>query len=260
MSERAHNVNGDPVELHAAAMNWRVKRPKTPNGLDPIERNGNALVRATASHVYQHPSDTGRVRAVEPHSSAWRSEFDRQATRETLEQATRAAHTRLREYARGAGADVADAEDLVMAALADTLSGELSWDPARESLVDHLCDAVRFRARNDAHRKRAVRTEPLDEDTTRASVAVDFDATRGAPDDVDAVAADVVALLRELARDDRQVLRLVDAFARGITARADVMHATQMSATTYHNARRRLAHFAADLPARLRKRALLALT
>jgi hypothetical protein len=51
----------------------------------------------------------------------------------------------------------ASVEDLVQDVIAKTLSGHLAWDPARQSLVVHVCDEVRSYAR---HLRRWVRKFP----------------------------------------------------------------------------------------------------
>src|SRR5262245_2083523 len=65
--------------------------------------------------------------------------------------------TSVRRWARNAAARVARvekidqrmyAEDLLQGILADTLDGEIRWDPSRVSLLKHVFDAIRSRARH----------------------------------------------------------------------------------------------------------------
>src|SRR5689334_24220525 len=79
-------------------------------------------------------------------------------------QCTEAMRLDLREYARcrargvgraGAHVDDSYADDLVANAIADTLFGEVTWEPNAKPLYQHCEDTIRYRTRHD--RKRATR-------------------------------------------------------------------------------------------------------
>ena len=95
---------------------------------------------------------------------AWRSEFERQVSGEVHERLYRAARARLRMYAgRTKHVNDADVDDVVMAALADTFDGTLSWNPEKP-LERHLLDAIAFRVPDQARYKRRHVEEAFEED------------------------------------------------------------------------------------------------
>jgi hypothetical protein len=103
----------------------------------------------------------------------WRAAFDAQATPMLLDKVYRAARARMRIYAgRTQRVNGADVEDMVNAALIDTLDGSIKWDYQRKPLLKHLLDTVRYRVRDDARRRwrDTARIEMLDEETTDVSL------------------------------------------------------------------------------------------
>ena len=66
----------------------------------------------------------------------------------------------------------------------------------------------------------------------------------------------VVGTLYMLAAEDDDVLRILDCFSEGLVDRRDIVRATKMATTTYHNARRRLLAIIERLPANLRDEAV----
>jgi hypothetical protein len=197
---------------------------------------------------------------------AWIVKFEEQTTPKLLKSLHRAARSQVRRFAgSGAHASHADAEDLVSSVILDTLEGRLTWDPERESLETNLLDAIRFRARDRYEREPPQLHEPLTDDLDRKIAdSASTHATLVAPpvlgdDDATqriAKADEVIEWLRGQAINMPEVLHLLDLFAHGITQRDEVMRTGRMDATTYHNARRRLARIARRTPAGLRAAAL----
>ncbi len=70
---------------------------------------------------------------------------------------------------------------------------------------------------------------------------------------------DVIAALRELARGDDAVTKILDCLGRNVLERRDILRATGMPAPTYDSARRRLLDFAECLPQDLRDEAIRAM-
>lgn len=195
-------------------------------------------------------------------SEEWLDALEAQCTTDLYKRLKRFATRRARNVAKG-GAVVDDyyTSALVQDALGDTASGILRWDPSAKTLEAHLRDAIATRTYHDCRRARRFRHESVDvlaSDAPRAVMA-EIEATLHELEDDAAVdlathAAEVLAELRTLAANDREVLLLLDAFASGATVRKHVMHASGLSSTAYHNARARLARLVAQLSCEPRPR------
>ena len=183
---------------------------------------------------------------------AWCAAFRAQLTSALREQLHAFARRRAHEVSRaGVTADDYYERELVADAIADTFLGELRWDPAVVDLATHLVRAIQFRTRDDRDHAIAFPHVGLDdnergdatpterESSTLTAAEPSADATR--------FAAEVLARLHTLARGDRSVLRLLDAYAAGATRKADVMSHCRMTSATYHNARIRLSRLVAML-------------
>jgi len=154
--------------------------------------------------------------SVEPWSPppSWRAEFERQATSEMFERATRYARTRVRMIQRiGGTVDPLYARELVLDAVGDTFDGVRRWNPEERPLLDHVIATVCSRSGHDG----------------------------------------AIAALREASRGDPLLGMLLDAVEDGKTTRDEVMACTGWSARTYDDARRHLLHIAETLPAALRE-------
>ena len=196
----------------------------------------------------------------------WRAEFQEQATRGNLDKLYRIAKARLGAYAgKGRHVDDADVEDVVSAVLVDTLSGTLTWNPARHDLYAHLKDAIKFRVRNEAKstRKRK-KHDPLEEDERNESLAPQIAAgaivpTVTTPDERDEqlgrLADSALTDLRALAVRDVDVTKLIEALANRITDRDELIRVTGMNLSKYTNAWRRLGRLVNQLPVQLRDEA-----
>jgi DNA-directed RNA polymerase specialized sigma24 family protein len=188
-------------------------------------------------------------------SEAWIDAFEAQCTKELYKRLKRFAAHRAHNVAR-AGAVVDDyyTWELVQDALADTTLGILCWDPGAKSLEAHIRDAIAARAHHDVRRARRFRHESVDvlaTDAPRTMMAeIEASLHEHADDaEVDPVtrAAEVIAALRTLAAQDREVLLLLDAFAAGATDRKQVTKLTGLSSAAYRNARGRLSRLVAQL-------------
>jgi hypothetical protein len=203
-------------------------------------------------------------------SEDWRKAFEKQATRAMLDKLNRIARARLGVYCGGKHrVQDSDVDDIVIAALGDTWGGTLRWDPGHKTLFAHLKDAVKFRVRNEAKlaRKRRKHDE-FEEDDRGASIAGQIAAGAVAPtittrDGRDAIIGhavdDVIAALRPIAARDSEVTSILDALAKRLVDRNDVIEETGMTIPEYNNAWRRLGRMMRELPAQLRDHALAAL-
>ena len=188
----------------------------------------------------------------------WIEAFEVQATSELIGKARRYAMKQARFVAKAGGrVDDFYALELVQDALADTFSGVLAWDPERASLEAHIIQAIHGRSRHD--REHAYKFRHRDIDSTDPGTMAEAEETLAigseARDEAAEFATVVVAELRELAGDDREVLRILDAFGRGILDRQGIIDAANMTAKAYRNARIRLARLVRRLSTETRQAA-----
>jgi hypothetical protein len=193
-----------------------------------------------------------RARPFVP-GGAWIEAFEAQATLAMLRRVRRYA-SRLAQtvaHAGGVGGEYY-VHELVQDALGDTLIGLLRWDPNVTTLEAHLCSRIRSRARHDRVLAMASGHESIDvdranEDNDRDGGVLEEAEAALMPRQGNAASADyarrTVEKVRALARDDREVLAIVDAFDDGAESKADVMKATRLSARAYRNARDRLCRY-----------------
>jgi len=187
-----------------------------------------------------------------------------------LDKLNRIARARLGVYCGGKHrVQDCDVDDIVIAALGDTWAGTLSWDPDQKTLFAHLKDAVKYRVRNEAKlaRKRRKHNE-FEEDDRGESLAGQIAAGAIAPtittcdareDLLGAAADDVIAALRPHAAGDAEVTAILDALAKRLVDRDDIIEETGMNIPEFNNAWRRLGRIVRELPAQLRDHALAAL-
>jgi hypothetical protein len=192
----------------------------------------------------------------------WRAQFRDQYDAETRKTLTRYAESRTRWLGlSGVDVDSDLAEDLLQDAIVATLDGTARWDPATVPLVVHLHAIIRSRTSKMALRghARAVPLDALDEEALCG--ALEHHQTDGAPpadDQLDQrrhrdAAHDLVRVLRELARGDRDVLSLLTALKRDATTTADLRRATGLSRRQRQDAQRRLDTLVARIPLELRE-------
>lgn len=171
-------------------------------------------------------------------------------------QCTQAMVARVVRYARArsmvAGPVLSSyAEDIVQNAISDTAQGILSWDCNHRTLEQHLRDAIKRQTSHDRQRSRQFSHHSLDQLTEEGS-SVRTEAhhalvARTVDPAAAEAAADEVAELRRLVSDDPEVLALIEARASGATTKRELMATANLSSTAYHNARRRLPKYLAQL-------------
>jgi hypothetical protein len=194
----------------------------------------------------------------------WRAEFEKQATREMMDRATRYARRRVKLIERfGRKVDPLYARELVQDAVGDTLDGTLTWDPARATLAAHVVATVHSRTRHEVVRAVRLPHRSLDDsgddnsvDGRPLEVEASHALARELARPIDAAerhARRAVEALRRASADEPLIGAMLDAFADGQTERREVMAWTGMSATTYNNVRHRLMRLVAKLPAELRE-------
>ena len=127
----------------------------------------------------------------------------------------------------------ADPEDLTQAAIESTISGGRTWSPERYSLYHHLCGVIGGRSvallkharkfRRERLGLRGERGDETDPIETAASLQIPSGNPQSAMLDADLAHRTVAELLSMAeANHDKQVIAIINAYAEGITERADV--------------------------------------
>lgn len=153
--------------------------------------------------------------------------------------------------------------ELFQDALTDTWIGTVTWDPHKAPLDLHLKRVIRSRtAMTMKHLTRFPQVTTygakLDLELQMSeSMAADRACERG--NDLSSYVDDVVAELYMLASGDDAVTKILDCFGDGLLERADIMRATGLARSTYHDARRRLLALVERLPQDLRDEAIRAM-
>lgn len=187
-------------------------------------------------------------------SQAWMDAFTEQCTEELTARLAQFARTRAVNV-ENAGRKIDDyyAKELVADAIADTYMGVIRWDPAVCALSTHICQTVIYRTRNDIEHQRSNPHDAIGDDTDQSRSA-EARAAEEAPTvrqiEARRYATEVMAQIRLLARDDRDVLRIVAAYDEGMTRKSEVMEHARMRERTYHNARIRLGRIVKSLSRR----------
>lgn len=195
----------------------------------------------------------------------WIETFHQQATRQLMARCRRQARWCLHEYRLAASPG--DDDDLVQNALADIFDKRIQWDPSRRSLLDQVCDVVRYRIRNLKRSTVAYRGVCVLVDNESQSVHVEAVAVSAEePDDPEAqlrhkqarelgarIGAELAALVANQADDEAAAI--LACWWSGTSERKDILVETGMSAEAYHGARRRLVRLAGRLSDELRAKA-----
>lgn len=219
------------------------------------------------------PIDTACVSVQSAPDVSWIDAFHQQVTEALFASCLRHARWCLHAYRLH---DVPeDAIDLVQRALADILERRVQWDPARRSLVQQVCDVIRYRVR-DLKRGAARRAHaPIieDEDDTEGHADVLGVETVGAVREAAVarheaehpehhlrskqarelgarIGAELAVLVAEQRDDDAAAI--LACWVSGTSERKDILAETGMSAEAYHDARRRLLRLAGRLSNELR--------
>jgi hypothetical protein len=186
----------------------------------------------------------------------WIDQFETQASEELLDAVADFAAMRARMVLKLGGiADELYVRELVLEALEDTWTGVVRWDPARVSLADHVRGVIRSRTRH--HRKRAqrFRRQSIDANDERGALAeaeASLAASMLPEGDAEAIAQRALDEMRSAASGDPDVVRLLDAFERDATKKAEVISFTGMSAHRYQAARKRMLRLVKHLSPELR--------
>jgi hypothetical protein len=179
----------------------------------------------------------------------WIAAFEAEATAPTLLLVRRYALLRGRGVARAGGrSDAAYADELVQDALSDTIAGVVCWDPSRYRLATHLIGVIRSRSRHERARSMRFRHEALSE----SLIAFDSEPAAISNQDRAAVVQQALQALRDAARGDREVLKILDAYAAGAVDKADVLQASGLKPARYTRARKRLRRKTLQLAPELR--------
>lgn len=207
-------------------------------------------------------------------SDAWLDAFHRQATRQLIHLSRRHARWCFHEYRLRTSPDY-DLE-VVTKALGDILDEKIAWDPDRATLLDQVCDVVRYRVRDEKHsaatRRRTFslgRQQPSGArfDDAASEHLLDAEVTAALteePDDPEAhlqrkqareLGARIGEQLAGLADHDPDVAAMVTCYRAGVCTRAEILAETGMSADAYHDARRRLLRLVKRLDDELRAKA-----
>jgi hypothetical protein len=147
---------------------------------------------------------------------------------------------------------ISHADDLIAAALVDTLGGVVEWDPSRKMLVAHLRDVIQSRSRHDFARSSRFPMARFGvwEEWSLAVPAAPEPQVDDNHKSVEFV-GQVIAELRQLADGDAAVLRILDAYQGGAVIRSDVI-ASGLTSVKYQRARRRLRRKSRQLSPALR--------
>lgn len=147
----------------------------------------------------------------------------------------------------GGAVDSLSARELVLDALEDTLEQRVVWDPRAIALELHVFNVITSRARHRRIHARRFPRASLSSPHTGALAEAEASLAQGDPGGEGALAAarearaaEALTTLRALATGDRDVLRLLDAYAADATKKADVMRVARMSSRVYERTRKRL--------------------
>lgn len=185
-----------------------------------------------------------------------------QITAELRRNIVRYAARRVRMVAQAGCPVASDEPDILVAdAIADTLTGVVTWD-RRYPLSHHLCNVVRTRTWNQIARARRQRRVSLEVMSDREELSsVEHVAGLDAPCRPDALLAtahvthELYGTVRRHAARDAALLALLDAYALGCVKPREVMRLTRMTRAEFVNARRRLDRALVQVPVVLRRAA-----
>lgn len=201
-----------------------------------------------------------------PATAAERREFldeiDKQNTADVRERAYKYARKRVELLARcGLPIERSLAKHLMTDALGDTYMGDVEWEPRRCDLYMHLRSVIRYRTKDMMARARRlphVRFGGMFDDEHGDRVEAEASG-RTQEEDAEArtVNMDLVSRIAGLlyesaeAANDEVATRVLDAYADGITGRAEVAEHVGISRAQYDNARLRINTLLKRLPEQL---------
>lgn len=185
----------------------------------------------------------------------WRTQFDKQLTDALVERILKQTTSLIRQVQRDTPwRDQLGPDDRLNNILMKLLDGKLTWDPERVNLEGFLLWSI---SREITHEVRHAKTFPhisvddesrnqerLDEEASEV-LAAQRESKREEP--VEPCWSLFVREMRLRAAGDVGVLAIVDAYAKRVTTRAEVMKLTGMSKTAYHAAYQRMVRVARKL-------------
>jgi hypothetical protein len=185
----------------------------------------------------------------------WRTQFDKQLTDVLVERILKQTTSLIRQVQRDTPwRDQLGPDDRLNNILMKLLDGKLNWDPDRVNLEGFLFWAI---SREITHEVRHAKTFPhvSIDDESRNQEQLDEEASEvlGAQreskreEPVEPCWSLFVREMRQRAAGDVGVLAIVDAYAKRVTTRAEVMKLTGMSKTAYHAAYQRMVRVAKKL-------------
>jgi hypothetical protein len=181
-----------------------------------------------------------------------RTDFDKQLTQEVMEIALKRAVSLISEVERKTPwRDTVGADDRLNDAILKTLEGTRRWDPERVELGWHLFSVVKSEISSELKHSKKFARVSLDDERQ------DVEALRGEVEDALARQAPLsnqlptrsvwtlaMQALREVAKDDADVLKILDAYDRGAYVMRDVVRVSKMKVRAYTAAHRRLVELA----------------
>jgi hypothetical protein len=191
----------------------------------------------------------------------WEAAFLAQLTHELADKVAAFAKRRAQYIERKTGTrDPNLASELYEDALGDTWAGTVTWEPRKASLELHLKRVIKSRTSHELQRIERFPTVAADRPSIglerEMSCALAVERSRVDPEQTKTRVDDLMEGLALLATGDDEVLQLLDCYDRQILDRRDVMRVTDMTATTYHNARRRVMRLVEKLPQDVRDAAI----
>lgn len=188
----------------------------------------------------------------------WRTEFDKQYTREMLRDLVKRTMALIKRYERFTPRKSTDtAEDRIDTAIMKLFDGSRTWDPTRVDLNGFLAGVIASDLSSEMRRSMLVPQvslddqrppreddytgEPCDESIQEARASIE----NGWPVPTSSESVDeawflAISHLRALAATDRGVLALLDAYEDGVTHKRDVMARLEWSPSTYKRVYQRL--------------------
>jgi hypothetical protein len=150
------------------------------------------------------------------------------------------------------------ANDLIQHVMLKTFAGDLTWDPARTSLKNHLKWAIRSKSRDDRRHVHGPLPGNLDTADHRfippwsdGMGAVDSDREQTRLLEVQRRNDAALVELRRLAAEDAHVSLVLLALEQQAVGGGSLLHLTRLTGPQYKSARARLQRLVNDLPARL---------
>ncbi len=191
-----------------------------------------------------------------------RTEFDKQLTQSVMERVLKQTIQLITEVERKTPwRDQVGPDDRLNTASLKTLEGSRRWDPDRVDLGGHLFGTISSDVECELRRSKKVAHLSLEDDEHQDLEALQYETedalARSAPtsDETPMVPVWTLAMnaLREAARGDRDVLRILDAYDQGAFTKRAVMRVARMRASTYDAAFARLVELAATIDDEIRE-------